>query len=69
MAEAKGKKRAKDLDPKAKAKKVRGGNLPDDEQNINRSLNQIKGTVNSKAVKPVQNSGPTIQRAVKGLVR
>lgn len=39
------KKRAKDLDPKGRASKVRGGNLPDDEQNINRSVNTIKKAV------------------------
>jgi len=61
------KKKAKDLDPKGRAKKVRGGNLPDDEKNINRSVNQIKNPV----VKSVQNLGPTTsktaQNAVKGL--
>jgi hypothetical protein len=39
------KKRAKDLDPKGRASKVRGGNLPDDEQNIGRSVNNIKKAV------------------------
>jgi len=41
------KKRAKDLDPKSRASKVRGGNLPDDEKNINRSVGSIKKSVTS----------------------
>ncbi len=39
------KKKTKDLDPKGRASKVRGGNLPDDEQNINRSAGAIKKAV------------------------
>jgi len=42
---AKPKKRAKDLDPKGRASKVRGGNLPDDEKNINRSVTSIRNSV------------------------
>jgi len=62
MAPKKGK--AKDLDPKARAKKVRGGNLPDDQKNINRSVNQIKNPV----VRQVQNLGPTTSKAVQNAV-
>ena len=68
MAQAKKGRKSKDLDPKGRGKKVRGGNLPDDQRNINRSINQIKSSVNSGVVKPVQNSGPTISKAVQNLV-
>jgi hypothetical protein len=39
------KKRAKDLDPKSRASKVRGGNIGDDQKNVNRSVGQISKTV------------------------
>jgi len=42
---AKAKKRTKDLDPKGRGRNVRGGNLPDDQRNINRSVNSIKKSV------------------------
>jgi len=58
-------KKSKDLDPKSRAKKVRGGNLPDDERNINRSVNQIKNPV----VRQVQNLGPTTSKTVQNAVR
>jgi hypothetical protein len=52
MAEKK--KKAKDLEPKRGASKIRGGNLPDDEKNISNSLNQISSAVTSIPKKGVQ---------------
>lgn len=63
MAQKKSRK-AKDLDPKARGKKVRGGNLPDDQKNINRSVGQIKNPV----MKTVQNLGPTTSKTVQDAV-
>jgi hypothetical protein len=52
-------KKVKDLDPKSRAKKVKGGNLPDDQRNINRSV----GQVTKQVTKTAQSVGPTISKA------
>jgi len=57
---AKKSRKQKDLDPKSRAGKVRGGNLPDDQKNINRSVGQITKSVQTTA----KSVGPAIQRAV-----
>lgn len=59
-------KKIKDLDPKGRAKKVKGGGLEQDQQNINRSK---KAIVDDIAVRQVKNAGPTTSKAVKGLFK
>ena len=61
MAKAKGGKRPKDLSAKSKAKKVKGGNLSDDRDHINRDVGRVSKLANDTVVKPVKNSGRTIQ--------
>jgi hypothetical protein len=64
MRMAEGRKRSKktkDLDPKARGKKVRGGNADQDRKNIAKAENDI--------LSPVRNSGPTITSTVSKLVK
>jgi hypothetical protein len=54
-----GAKKMKDLDPKSRSKDVKGGNLPDDRENINNSVSSV--------TKTVQNVGPNlVKKGVQG---
>jgi hypothetical protein len=53
-------RKIKDLDPKSRSKDVKGGNLPDDQRNINRSVGQVRTVV--------QKAGPDlVKKGTKGL--